>query len=1136
MNGWDELRRQALEKHELASKRTGGDLSASALLAAAAAITGISCHARPSGDSLLAGAEAVLDPESKAIWFNQDVDEALMRFFQAHEYAHWWIDGGQANCTPAHLDPEASEISSRFGIQRVEGYGPKELRERQANVYGREFLLPTTTLWRWYIEENLSADEIIVRVGLPAGMVLHQLARAVLIPDAGGDPVRSSASRRAVPPLDPSQKRAAEVPHGPFLVNAGPGTGKTRTLIGRIDYLLRDCGVAPTSIIALTFSNKAAEEMRERVATVAPAAAPYLWLGTFHAFGLELLRKYGDQVDLPSDPQVLDPMDALFLLERELPRLDLKHYQNLYEPAIALRDILNAISRAKDELVDPVRYAQLATAMAGSATNEDQLEKADRAAEVAAVYAHYQRLLEKEKALDFGDLIARSVRLLQNNPNVRDQVRVMYSHILVDEYQDVNRASGVLLREIAGDGSGLWVVGDVRQSIYRFRGAAPSNIRRFADDFPGAGRDSLEVNYRSQPVIVDTVAALAPEMRATRAERFTPWRPNRPQNGGSVVLEIAEDGTAEAEGIAAAMLRRHEADGIAFRDQAVLCRSHTSLARIAGILEQKSVPILYLGDLFERPEIRDLLALLSLQSERNGRGLVRVARFPEYDIALADVQTLLEIAREADVSFPKALSLGHKSTEISPHGKEGFRRISSHLEGISFVTSAWGMLARYLFERSNFLRPHLEDGSVSGQQRRAAIFQFLRFAHEQRQRTISKGEDPKRSFLRLIRRLEQFGEEKQLRDIPEWTEHIDAVRLLTVHGSKGLEFSAAYVPTLGRGYFPANRQWQPCPPPDGMLMDSTDDDHDEEEECLFFVAISRARDYLCLSRAQRYGQRTSNPSSILDAIRPSLTTADEGAISWARKSEPSVARPMHLPPPEQPVFSVEELELYIRCPRRYYYERRLGLAGTRDDSAYLQFHRCVYEVLRQIAEEGAAGGAVDLDHAEQLLANVWRDHGPLDHPYEPIYRQYAEEMVARAVSRIPVGLAVERPNWEIQLTHGLVTLQPDNIELRESGVTAFQHLRTGRISKSEHEKDIYALYQLGAEQGTSGTRHQVEAVSLSTDTAEVVRLTAQMKRTRVGHFDAAMAGILSEDFQPKPSERECPRCPHYFICPKAEDT
>ena len=606
MNHWDDIRRKARVQHALMLATAHGNSSAIALLDAAAYITGVECERVPAGDALLYGGEAVLDREAGVIWYNADIEPELTVFYRAHEYAHFWLDGDSAICTQPDVDAEASEDCVPIGMQRVEGYGPEERREREANVFAREFLLPANTLQQWYIIDGLPAKEIAARVGVLEGMVLHQLSRSLLTPVVPDD-TQTSSPDLAIEQLDldQSQQEAAYTEHGPLLVEAGPGTGKTRTLVGRIAFLLEK-GIEPSSILALTFSNKAAEEMRERIGSVAPHAAHRMWMGTFHAFGLELLRKFGTRLGLPARISVIDPVDALFLLEHMLPSLQLDYYQNLHEPTMNLRDILAAISRAKDELTSPAGYIALAERMYESAVTNEKVETAKKALEVARVYTIYQDYLDQRHLLDFSDLICKAVTLLRSHPDICMQVQHTYKHILIDEYQDVNRASGMLLREVAGTGTGLWVVGDIRQAIYRWRGAAPSNMRLFTEDFPGAKVQLLRRNYRSQPEIVHVFATLAPQMRATKGESFTCWEADRLDTGGKVLRESTEDLADEGASIAR-KIAQHHAMGIPYRNQAVLCRSHTILSRMAPLLEKAGIPILsifavWLQKVFKQPE------------------------------------------------------------------------------------------------------------------------------------------------------------------------------------------------------------------------------------------------------------------------------------------------------------------------------------------------------------------------------------------------------------------------------------------------------------------------------------------------------------------------------------------------------
>jgi hypothetical protein len=387
---------------------------------------------------------------------------------------------------------------------------------------------------------------------------------------------------------------------------------------------------------------------------------------------------------------------------------------------------------------------------------------------------------------------------------------------------------------------------------------------------------------------------------------------------------------------------------------------------------------------------------------------------------------------------------------ISPAGKAGIEKLSGHLDELCYGSSAWSLLTQYLFNRSGYLRSILGEDGVIGQQKRLAIYQLLQFANDMRARFARTGKDPKRGFLSYIRRLEIFGEEKQLRQTPAWADGIDAVRMLTVHASKGLEFRAVYLPYMSAKYFPSPRHPEHCKLPPGLIPNADDNWHDEEEECLFFVAISRARDSLCLSRHRKYRAQNSNPSRLLSLISSALPGAVDGDATWKRR-EPPIEPSEITPPAELPVFAERALGVYLDCPRQFYYEFVLGLGGRRHDSAYLQFHLCVYRALRWINEEISSGGEITADMLRQKLDEIWDAYGPRKHMYETIYRGEAGKMIDRAFRRRSesTGRALD-VEWEIPLTHGKVALKPDHVELIEEGknsVALIQRMRTGRRSK-----------------------------------------------------------------------------------------
>lgn len=1132
MSHWDLIRDRARLRRASALVEAGGDERADALLAAADRLTGFRRVELPHGDPLLDGALSSLDRDANRIWYDADIDAGMALFCQAHEYAHLWLHEQPASCDETDVDPDADDDDIPMGVQRVEAYGPNERQEREANVFAREFLLPLNITREWYAAgERVPAIE--GRIGIPQSIVLHQVARAVLVPPA---PDGAGAPATLESPLDESQQAAAHAPRGPLLVEAGPGTGKTRTLCGRVVHLLTR-GVSPRAILALTFSNKAAEEMRERVARARPAAAPDIWMGTFHAYGLELLRKYGSRVGLGPKPEVLDPSDAILLLESRLADLELVHYQYLPEPARDLRHIVSAISRAKDELATPADYARYAEEMRAGAATDDAREAASKAAEVARAYRVYQETLDAKGLLDFGDLIAKAVRLLAEHEDVCREVRGARVHVLVDEYQDINRASAKLLRELVGAGAGLWVVGDARQSIYRFRGASPDNMRLFAQDFPGAKVLPLRRNYRSAAAIVRVVSGFASAMPpAAGGGGFSSWEVHR-DTAGEVRMEIAGDFAAEAAGIARMIMGRHAAaEGVPFRRQAILCRSHTWLTRIGEAMEAAGIPIFYLGDLFERREVRDLLSLLSLTAEGDGSGLLRVARFPEYRIPLADVLHLFELARAHGQYFPEALNLAQDAPGISGRGKEAIGLLARHLAGVHYGMRAWSVLSAYLFVHSKFLEPLLADERVGGRQCRLAIYQLLRFASEYRSRwTTGPKTNPRRQFLRHVRWLEALGEEKQLRQMPSWAEGVDAVRLLTVHSSKGLEFDSVYVPVLARGVFPAKQQWRPCPPPPQMV-DTSPHQHEAEEACLFFVALSRATDVLCLSRAERYSSRGSGPSPLLEQTANLLSRPAAGPVSWPASGPPPAETEPTPVAPTGREFTASELDAYLKCRREYFYRHVLQVRATSDRSAYVLFHHCLYAVLRWLGDQWREGHQPDALSAVKRLAEVWAEAGPRDHPHEAMYRRVADSLIQRASARRRNGVRAPSPTWRVPLTHGTVVVEPDDLETLPDGTIVAERVRTGRPTKGDLKgdvDDVYALYLAAARQASSTSSVQIRF--LSADIVLPVLLKEKALATRLGHYDAAIVGIARGEFGPDVQEHRCPRCAYYFICPAVED-
>ena len=468
-------------------------------------------------------------------------------------------------------------------------------------------------------------------------------------------------------------------------------------------------------------------------------------------------------------------------------------------------------------------------------------------------------------------------------------------------------------------------------------------------------------------------------------------------------------------------------------------------------MEAKGIPILYLGDLFERPEVRDLLSLLSFVSERHRGGLLRVTSQAPYQAPLADIRAFLEYAAGAEKTPLAALADVAMIGALSDSGKVALQQLAKDVGDVAFKTGPGAFLCDVLFNRSAWLRPHLEGESAADQQRRLAIHQFLQFAIE----NDTQGDgDPKRRLLDWVRRLEVFGDERALREPPAAIDGIDAVRLMTVHASKGLEFRAVHLPVLGKGMFPKSSQWNRCPPPKGMLTTVPADDDREEEECLFFVALSRARDHLSLSRAIRYSDhRKSNPSEALPAISAQLPRVVDGPANWSERlviSEDTGGRP-DLKVAQRNHIG-HDIELYLGCPRRYLYQAVLGLSGSREDNGYVRFHRAVYRVLRWL---NLQTGTVDRAALEIEFQAAWSTIGPFDHPLDLLYRSAARRILDQAVGRSRVGISVGE-DLSLSLDGHTLTITVDEVERRGAGFV-IRRLRTGRAPKTPDQRVLHAL-------------------------------------------------------------------------------
>lgn len=1128
MDATEAARREAERVYRAAVEAGSDPWKLLDLVRSEAARRELDVYALPSGDSQLKGGRAAFDSQASIILYEDTGSEFDRAFLIAHELGHVVLEGGTLDLVTEYVEPDRSVEDAPVGIERVIDYGARERREIRMDLFARELLLPRPVIRKLHVSDGLSSMDIAARFGAPVPVVQQQLLDALLLPTA------SDPAERLTPPVgpltpDPTQIVAAEHRHSAFQLQAGPGTGKTRTLVRRIESLLAE-GADPTSILVLTFSNKAASELNDRLAASNSTAAAAMWIGTFHAFGLDIVRRFHDRLGLPADPRLIDKSEAIELLEDELPRLPLRHYRNLWDPALDLSEMLSAISRAKDEVVDAAQYRALAQAMLDNAGHDDDARtRAEKCLEVALLFETYERLMAAGKMIDFGDLVAQPVRLVETDTEVVAALRARHRHVLVDEYQDVNRASVRLLKAIVGHGHNLWVVGDARQSIYRFRGASATNMIQFPLDFPGAQVQQLGINYRSAQEVIEVFTAFSGTMKASTGALPLKLTADRGRLNTRPEFRVVGSTDDEISAVAAVIQAQQEA-GVSYRRQALLCASNARLSEIAEGLEARGVPVLHLGSFFERPEIKDLLALLSMLTDPHAVGLVRAATMSAYRMPLPEVMRIIRHLRESDAAALDWKQASTKLPDLTAECQAALARLTDLFADLTSTGNPWTILATWVIDRLGVTKSlHLADDPQS-RMKGLALWQFLNFCRRQ----PSGAGFPSVRLLDRIRRLVLLSEDRGLRQLPGAADGIDAVRLMTIHGSKGLEFDVVHIPGMVTTGLPRNNMAPRCVPPDGLIhgsggltgLEAVKAGHDAEEECLFFVALSRARDRLFLyaSSVQSDG-RARNQSRFIPPIDHLLVRPSNSA---QKRGQPQPVTAIRVTWEEKPVWTENQINQFERCPRRFLYTHVLRLGGRRTETPFMKMHNVVSDVFEWLKSmhETTTPSETELN---ARFEEAWQAKGATDHGYAEDYRRIGRRLVDYLTETRSSGVRSPVAPLSLGWAEGEILVKPDSVGRGSGGQVVVGRVKTGKQRSNGFDDIEYTILHLAAVQ-TYGGQTQVQVTYLTSEQTEPLSITPRKLETRRQKVQDIVESVRKGDFPPRAEARTCPRCPHFFIC------
>ena len=608
--------------------------------------------------------------------------------------------------------------------------------------------------------------------------------------------------------LNKEQKEAVFHTEGPLLVLAGAGSGKTRVLTHRIAYLIDEMGVNPYNILAITFTNKAAGEMKERVKNLVGEGSESIWVSTFHSSCVRILRRFADRLGYDENFTIYDADDSKNIMKDVCKRLSID------TKVLKERTILNAISNAKDELIAPDTYR---------VENRGDF----RLSRIGDAYDEYQKTLKKNNAMDFDDLIMNTVLLLRQNADVRDNYQKRFKYILVDEYQDTNTSQFMLINELAGGYKNLCVVGDDDQSIYKFRGANVRNILDFEKYYENTTVIRLEQNYRSTQNILDAANGVIKNNMGRKEKSL--W--TREEAGSLIHFRMFDNAYEEAEFIASDIARKARRGELDYNDAAVLYRTNAQSRLLEERFIYEGIPYNVVGgvNFYARKEIKDILAYLkTIDNGRDDLQVKRIINVPKRGIGAASINKVQEYADIRGISFFDALL---QASDIPSMGKA-----ASKLTGFANMIV---VLRAKLSEMSlkDFVRAVLDDTKY--------IQEFEADSEEEAKTRIENIEELVNKVITFEEEhenatLSAFLEEVSLvADIDNIDETVSKALLMTLHSAKGLEFKHVYLAGMEDGVFPS-------------YMSIMDDDPSEieEERRLAYVGITRAKEELTLTYAR----------------------------------------------------------------------------------------------------------------------------------------------------------------------------------------------------------------------------------------------------------------------------------------------
>jgi len=944
--------------------------------------------------------------------------------------------------------------------------------------------------------------------------------------------------------------QAAAVTHeaGPLLIIAGAGTGKTTVITRRIAHLIATRRARPSEILALTFTDKAAAEMEERVDTLVPYGYADVQISTFHAFGDHLIKENALELGLTPDFRVLTRAEQVIFLRDHLFEFPLKHYRPLGDPTRHLQAILTQFSRLKDEDVGPDEYLAHAEQLFAAAADDEARLAAEQHLELARTYAQYQTLMARLGQVDFGDQIVEALRLFRTRSHVLRRYQERFKHILVDEFQDTNYAQFELVKLLAARHRNVAVVGDDDQAIFRFRGASMSNILDFDRTYPDARQVVLQENRRSPQAVLDAAYRLIQHNNPDRLEvaQKIDKRLISTVGVGEAPRHLPFDTVSTESDQVAELIREGHERGRPYRDFAVLVRANNDADHYLRALNMRGIPWTFSGNagLYGRPEVRLLIAFLrSVVYTDDSISLHYLASSDVYQVPIVDLTNCATYANRKNRHLFDVLHDVPADLAVSDEGRLAIARLVTDLSrymelGREHPTGE--VLYQFLVDSGLMTRYAKAPAELEQEVQNVSKF-FTRVKDAAR---VLKY-DNVREFVNHLDALMDAGDDPAVAEADTET---PAVHVLTVHKSKGLEWPIVFMVDCAQNKFPSTRRSDPIEIPPGLIKDTlpTGDFHEQEERRLFYVGMTRAKERLYLTSAEDMGgKRKWKVSQFVlealdlpkDAARPFRAQAIEELRRQAPLPETAGLGLTPIPDEEPLAVSHRQVDDYETCPLKYQFIHILRIPLRQHHSVVYgnALHKAVEFYLRR----RAAGNFTSLEDFLLALDNAWRNEGFLTREHEEqrkrggvaaLTRFYHEE---EAAGQKPTD--VEREfgfNLGLDRVRGRfdrVDETPDGlviVDYKSSDVT--DQKKADQRAKESLQLQIYALAQ---HEMTGRLPARVELRFLESGLAGRHTPTdLDLVKAREAIAEAAR-GIRRREFEATPEYQACRYCPYNQICP-----